>query len=249
MAHERDTTGVAFVPGFMQPADAWQPIAVRVRRQWGAALVDLAEPSLDACVAAIRDAGAGGAVVAYSMGGRLALHAAVRHPGAFRALVLVGATPGIEDPALRRSRQAADEDLASWMERSRIDAIVDHWESQPVFATQDADLRGKQRSGRLAHHPAQLAAMLRATGQGTLPSLWDRLHEIGIPVLAVAGEEDAKYAGVAERMAAALPCGRAALIHGAGHAAHLEQPELFGDLLVEFLDQHLGQGVFVDRDA
>jgi len=224
----------------MQPADAWAPIAVRARRRWSTAMVDLTEPSLDACVAAIRDAGAGGAVVAYSMGGRIALHAAVRHPGAFRALVLVGATPGIEDPALRRSRRAADEDLAHWMAGERIDAIVDFWESQPVFASQDAELRSTQRPGRLGHDPGRLAAILRATGQGTLPPLWDRLHEIAVPVLAVAGEDDAKYAEVAERMAASLPRGRAALIHDAGHAPQLEQPELFGDLLLEFLDEHLG---------
>ena len=224
----------------MQPADAWGPIAARVKRNWDTQLVDLREPSLDASVAAIRRACRGGVVVAYSMGGRLVLHAAVRHPVAFRALVLVGATPGIDEPALRRSRHAADEDLASWMERSTIDAIVEHWEQQPVFATQDAELRARQRPGRLAHDPATLAAMLRATGQGTLPSLWDRLPEITIPVLAVAGERDAKYAHTAQRMAERLPRGRSAIIAGTGHAPQLEQPELFGDLLLEFLDEHLG---------
>jgi 2-succinyl-6-hydroxy-2,4-cyclohexadiene-1-carboxylate synthase len=220
----------------MQPADTWAQIAARVRRNWDTKLVDLKEPSREASIAAIR----GDAVVAYSMGGRLALHTAVRHPAAFRALVLVGATPGIEDPALRRSRQAADEDLASWMEHSTIDAIVEHWEQQPVFATQDAELRAKQRPGRLQHDPAGLAAMLRATGQGTLPSLWDRLHEVTIPVLAVAGEKDAKYAETAQRMADRLPRGRAAIIAGTGHAPQLEQPDLFADLLLEFLDEHFG---------
>jgi pimeloyl-ACP methyl ester carboxylesterase len=91
--------------------------------------------------------------------------------------------------------------------------------------------------------------MLRATGQGTLPPLWDRLHEITLPVLAVAGEDDAKYAEVAERMAAQLPRGRSALIHSAGHAPQLEQPEMFGDLLLEFLDEHLGQRGVVDGDT
>lgn len=240
MAHLGDTTCVAFVPGFMQPAAAWAPVATRVASRWPTAFVDLREPSLDACVAAIRDAAAGGVAVAYSMGGRIALHAAVHHPRAFRALVLVGATPGIEDAALRRSRRAADEELARWMECSPIDAIVDFWESQPLFATQDAELRRAQRAGRLAFAPDRLAAMLRATGQGTLPPLWDRLPEIAVPVLAVAGAEDAKYAAVAEEMATALPRGRAALIPGAGHAPQLERPEEFAGLLTDFLDEHLG---------
>jgi 2-succinyl-6-hydroxy-2,4-cyclohexadiene-1-carboxylate synthase len=203
-------------------------------------LVDFATPTLDASLAAIRDAGRGGVVVGYSMGGRLALRAVLREPRAYRALVLVGATPGIEDDALRRSRRAADDDLAAWMADSRIDAVVDHWETQAVFATQDHDLVAHQRAARLSHDPVQLARMLRATGQGALEPVWDQLPRLTLPVLAVAGELDDKYAGVAERMADAMPLGRAVLVPGAGHAAHLEQPEVFSDLLLDFLDEHLG---------
>jgi 2-succinyl-6-hydroxy-2,4-cyclohexadiene-1-carboxylate synthase len=233
----------------MQRGDAWAPVAARIARRWRAAFVDFTEPTLDASVRAVGSACPGGAAVGYSMGGRIALHAALRDPAAFRALVLVGATPGIEDDGARRSRRAADESLAAWMEGERIDAVVDHWESQAVFGTQNDELVAAQRVGRLSHDPRQLAAMLRATGQGTLEPVWDRLGELTIPVLAVAGEDDDKYASIAARMAGALPNGRAALIAGAGHAAHLEQPEAFSELLADFLEEHLGQRRVGDRDA
>jgi 2-succinyl-6-hydroxy-2,4-cyclohexadiene-1-carboxylate synthase len=233
----------------MQRGDAWAPVAARIARRWRTALVDFDEPSLDACVDAVRDASPGGAVVGYSMGGRIALQAAVRHPDAFRALVLVGATAGIDDDALRRSRRAADEELAAWMELEGIDAVVDHWEAQAVFDTQSDDLVRAQRPGRLSHDPHDLAAMLRATGQGVLEPLWDRLGGVTIPVLAVAGEDDDKYAKLAERLARALPNGRVAIVAGAGHAAHLERPEAFAELVAGFLDEHLGQRGFVDRDS
>ena len=223
----------------MQRGEAWAQVAGRVAPRYRPVLVDYAEPTLQASIDAIARAGRGGAVVGYSMGGRIALHAALAHRGAFRALVLVSATPGIEDDALRRSRRAADEDLASWMAGERIDRVVDHWESQPVFATQDAQLVSAQRAGRLSHDPRALARMLRATGQGVLESLWPRLPAIRVPVLAVAGEHDAKYVDVAERMAAQLPLGRAAIVPGAGHAAHLEEPEAVARLLLDFLDEHL----------
>jgi 2-succinyl-6-hydroxy-2,4-cyclohexadiene-1-carboxylate synthase len=233
----------------MQRGDAWTPVAARLARRWRTLLVDFDLPTLDACVDAVRVAGRGRAVVAYSMGGRIALHAAVRHPGELRALVLVGATAGIADEGLRRARRAADDSLAERMESQRIDAVVAEWESQPVFATQGAELVRAQQAGRLSHDPRDLAAMLRATGQGTVEPLWDRLGELSLPVLAIAGARDEKYADIAERIAAAVPNGRAALVAGAGHAAHLERPAAFSELVAEFLDEHLGQHVVVDRDA
>jgi 2-succinyl-6-hydroxy-2,4-cyclohexadiene-1-carboxylate synthase len=240
VAHGRDTTCVAFVPGFMQHGDTWAPVMSRVRRRWPTTTVEFETPSLEASLDAIARAARGGVVVGYSMGGRLALRAVLREPWSYRALVLLGATPGIEEEGQRRSRKAADDELASWMETAGIQAIVDHWERQPVFATQAPDLVERQRRGRMSHEPARLAAMLRATGQGVLPPVWHELHRLTMPVLAVAGERDDRYAQIAERMAREVPRGQAALVSDAGHAAHLEQPDEFSDLLLDFLDQHLG---------
>ena len=249
MAHGRDTTGVAFVPGFMQRGDSWDPVAARVRRRYRTTAVDFETPTLEGCLAAIRHTGRGGVLVGYSMGGRLALRAALREPGAYRALVLLGATPGIDNEPERRARKAADDDLAGFIEDSSIAEVVRHWESQPIFATQSSEVVARQRPDRLSHDPRKLAALLRATGQGAVAPVWDALDTLRMPVLAAAGENDDKYAEIAHRMAAALPNGRAALVRRAGHAAHLEQPVAFADLLLEFLDEHLGQGVVVDRDA
>lgn len=212
----------------------------RVRRSWPTTTVEFDTPTLDAGLDAIERAGRGGVVVGYSMGGRLALRAVLRNPRRYRALVLLGATPGIAEDGQRRSRKAADDELADWMERSPIQAVVNHWEMQPVFATQSPDLVERQRRGRLSHDPSQLAAMLRATGQGVLAPVWGELHKLALPVLAVAGELDDRYAQIAERMAREIPLGQAAIVPQAGHAAHLEEPDAFSDLLLDFLDQHLG---------
>lgn len=240
MAHGRDTTCVAFVPGFMQRGDAWAPVIAHVRGCYRATTVEFGDPTLEACLDAIAHVGDGCVLVGYSMGGRLALRAALREPRAYRALVLLGATPGIESDEQRSNRRAADNELADWMERSPMQAIADHWENQPIFATQDRTLTDRQRRGRLSHEPKWLAALLRATGQGVLPPVWDELERLRMPVLAVAGERDDKYAQIAERMADRLQAGSWALVPGAGHAAHLEEPDAFADLLLDFLDEHLG---------
>ena len=52
-------------------------------------------------------------LVGYSMGGRMALRTAVDHPHLVRRLVLIGATPGIEDPADRAARAEQDRATAA----------------------------------------------------------------------------------------------------------------------------------------
>ena len=232
---------VAFLPGFMQHGDSWTPVADRVRERYPSIRVDFETWTFEGRLREIaRVCPPGSVVVGYSMGGRLALHAAVREPERFAALAVVGASAGIEDPDERRERRAADDSLARWMEGAPIEEVVARWEALPPFATQPPALVASQRPGRLAHDPAALARLLRSAGQGALPSLWDRLERLEQPVLAVAGELDARYAEVAQRMAALLPRGAAALVPGAGHAPQLERPEASAALLLEFFDQHFG---------
>src|SRR5919202_3743111 len=170
------TPAVVFLPGFMQRADAWLPAAGPLAERYPVALLEFETWTFDERLAEIREAAArGAALVGYSMGGRLALHAVAREPERYSALVLVGASAGIEDPAEQRARSAADEELAAWIERRPIAEVVARWEAQPVFATQSASLVASQRPGRLSHEPAQLARLLRSAGQGALPSLWSEL--------------------------------------------------------------------------
>ena len=57
-----------------------------------------------------------------------------------------------------------------------------------------------------------------------------------MPVLVVAGERDDKFAAIGSRMADAIgPSATFALVPGAGHACHLEQPDEFLRLLREWL--------------
>ena len=179
-------------------------------------------------------------VVGYSMGGRLALAAALRRPKRFGAVVLVGTAAGIEDARERLARKRADEELADWIEEHTIEEFAERWESQPVFASQPPELVEAQRPGRLSHEPQKLAQLLRSAGQGSFEPVWHRLEQIDCPVLAIAGELDTRYADAAFRIAERVKHGRARLVPGAGHAPQLERPAETAELLLDFLDQHLG---------
>src|SRR4051794_22462088 len=58
----------------------------------------------------------------YSMGGRVALHAALARPQLVQRLVLVGAGPGLATEAERAERRAADEGLAGLLEAIGVEA-------------------------------------------------------------------------------------------------------------------------------
>jgi 2-succinyl-6-hydroxy-2,4-cyclohexadiene-1-carboxylate synthase len=230
---------VAFLPGFAQRADAWASVAEQVRQKYRSVAVDFSTWTFDGRLREIADrVDDGDVVVGYSMGGRLALQAALRRPGKFGAVVLVGTSAGIEDDNARAERREADEELADWIEGHSIEEFAERWEAQPVFASQPPELRNAQRPGRLAHEPEQLARLLRSAGQGMFEPVWHELERIDCPVLAVAGELDTKYADASFRIAERVKHGRARLIPGAGHAPQLERPDEFSAVLLDFLDEH-----------
>jgi 2-succinyl-6-hydroxy-2,4-cyclohexadiene-1-carboxylate synthase len=177
----------------------------------------------------------------YSMGGRLALGVGVLAPQVVSALILEGASPGLAEPTERAARVASDDVLAARLERDGLVPFIDFWERIPLFATQErlpAERRAALRQQRLRNNPQGLANSLRGMGQGAQPLLRDRLGEVRVPTLLVAGEEDAKFRALADEMAAAMPNARAEVIPGAGHAAHFEQPAIFEDLVLGFLREH-----------
>jgi 2-succinyl-6-hydroxy-2,4-cyclohexadiene-1-carboxylate synthase len=225
---------LVLVPGFLQRSGAWSEVAALL----GPRAVAL-EPRAHTAGTLVEEMSAatpvGAVLVGYSLGGRLALRAALADPGRLAGLVLVGAHAGIDDPAARRARRRADEELAAWMAARPIEEVVARWEAQPIFATQPTELVARQRRDRLSHDPRRLAALLRDAGQGAMPPVWDRVPALDLPVLLVAGELDRPYVDAQRRMAELIPRARAVAVPGAGHAAHLERPEEVASLLLDFV--------------
>jgi 2-succinyl-6-hydroxy-2,4-cyclohexadiene-1-carboxylate synthase len=251
---------VVLLHGFTQTGRCWGPVGDDLARDHetialdapghggsGDVRADLPEAAALA-VEAVREAARGEPAVwlGYSLGARLALHVALTAPEAVAALVLVGGTPGLEGAAARADRRAADADLAAALRRDGVDAFLERWLALPLFAGLPAWARFEDERRR--NTAEGLASSLELEGTGSQADLWPRLPELAdrvpaLPVLAVAGAEDAKFAAVAERMAAAIgPGATARLVPGAGHAAHLERPSTFLTVVRSWLRAPAGQG-------
>ena len=234
---------LVLVHGFTQTRRSWDPllphlaehdvVALDAPGHGGASDVDLDLVEGGAWLAA---AGGAATYVGYSMGGRLCLHAALAAPDTVRGLVLISATGGMDDVGERQARRASDEALADRIERVGVPAFVDEWLAQPLFAGLSAAAQG--RAERLENTAAGLASSLRHAGTGTQEPLWDRLGSLSIPTLVVAGALDAKFVDLGQRLAATIPGAELAVVDGAGHTVHLEQPEAFLAVLRPWLARH-----------
>ena len=179
----------------------------------------------------------------YSMGGRIALISALTFPARAATLTLESASPGLSDAAARDERRRADDAFAAAIVERGIDWFADSWAAQPLFASQRSlpvFAREAVDRARRRNSPAGLSASLRAAGQGVQPYVGDRLGELSIPVLLVTGSADEKYGALARSVAPRFGAASHAVIDGAGHNVHLEQPERFTHALLDHLTDAAG---------
>jgi 2-succinyl-6-hydroxy-2,4-cyclohexadiene-1-carboxylate synthase len=182
----------------------------------------------------VAEQGAKADYIGYSMGARLALHIALLHPDSVRRLVLISGSPGLRSPRERSARVQSDEKLALEILEIGVEEFVAKWLSAPMFAgliATSADIRD-----RLRNTAEGLASSLRTSGTGSQQSLWDRLSELSMPVLLIAGENDQKFRQINSEMKNLISSQtELVIIQNAGHAVHLEQPKQCVSVIANFL--------------
>jgi 2-succinyl-6-hydroxy-2,4-cyclohexadiene-1-carboxylate synthase len=232
---------VAFVHGFTQTRESWVQLLTHLPDLYSYVTVDAPghgessqvsgdlDESADQIVATVGHA----MYCGYSMGARMCLHAALAHPTTVTGLVLISGTAGIDDDAGRDERRQSDRALAQHILEIGVDRFIDEWLAQPMFKNVPRD--DHDRTLRKANTASGLANSLIATGTGSQLPLWDRLNELRMPVLIIAGANDNKFVALAERLQQSIASSQLAIVAGAGHAVHYEQPSVVASLLEHWL--------------
>ncbi len=242
---EGDGPTLVLVHGFTQTHRCWGPEAAALASDHEVVRVDAPGHGRSAEIMAglrtggrlIADQGGVATYLGYSMGARFCLHLALSNPELVRGLVLLGGTAGIEDNDERAARRQQDRRTAARIKQEGVPAFLDIWLAQPLFANLPAERAFREE--RLENTVDGLMSSIEQAGTGSQDPSWHKLQRLAMPVLVLAGADDAKFAALAARMAEEIGANATlALIDGAGHAAHLEQPDRFLAVVRPWLASH-----------
>lgn len=178
-------------------------------------------------------------VIGYSMGGRIALRLLQTSSDLLASVVLESCNLGC---ATEIERIEAAQRNQGWVDRIQHDGMesfVDYWETLPMFATQkELGWDKLLHVSRVANNPTSMVLCLQGSGKQAMPLTEVTLEavraqrQIGLPMLYIYGDKDAKSAAVAATLesegvlVSAIP---------AGHNVHLEAPMLYLKEVVHFL--------------
>lgn len=244
-------TVIAFCHGLFGQGRNWTQIAKAFSADHRALLIDMpnhgrsewteefAYPDLADRVASLLASDEPATLVGHSMGGKIAMAIALRHPELVERLVVVDVSPVAYESArefLGYIDAMRGLDLSTLERREQADAALRATVSNSVvrgFLLQNLRREGDRWSwilnlDLLAAHLPELAGW---PGEDFAGRAYDG------PVLWVGGADSAyvadDYAPAMERL---FPRVRRVTIKGAGHWVHSEQPEVFVEVLRRFVD-------------
>jgi pimeloyl-ACP methyl ester carboxylesterase len=237
-------TPLVLVHGFLGGIAEWDELTTRLAPRFDVIAVDLPGFGGSAGIPAPSSLGGYGELIVslleqlkvpksilfgHSLGSMIVQQMALDHPGRFERLVLYGAASSGRLPGRFETFDATIERLRRTGIAAGAEPIIASWfvagREHPAFPLYRA------MAGRADLEAA--VAVLRAV------EAWqasERLGEIKVPALVIGGDRDRSTEPAEQmRLWRGLPRGELCILPNCAHAAHLEQPEVFGRLLERFL--------------
>jgi pimeloyl-ACP methyl ester carboxylesterase len=183
------------------------------------------EEATVADMAAILDAvGAKQAVIGgLSLGGYMSLAFHRAHRKRVKALLIVDTGPGFRNDEARQGWNDTAMKTAARFERDGLEPLSRASAERSTASHRSADGLVLAARGMLTQRDARVI---------------ESLPDVKVPALVIVGADDAPFLKAADYMAAKIPGASKALIPNAGHAANIDQPELFNNAVGAFLRGH-----------
>ncbi len=183
------------------------------------------EEATVADMAAILDAvGAKQAVIGgLSLGGYMSLAFHRAHRERVKALLIVDTGPGFRNDEARQGWNDTAMKTAARFERDGLEPLSRASAERSTASHRSADGLVLAARGMLTQRDARVI---------------ESLPDVKVPALVIVGADDAPFLKAADYMAAKIPGASKALIPNAGHAANIDQPELFNNAVGAFLRGH-----------
>lgn len=173
-------------------------------------------------------------LVGLSKGGAVALDFALTYPQRVRALALLDTVLG----GFSWSAAASARDGLVWQRAHEggIPAAKESWLAHPLFAPALRQPAVAARLAQIIHDYSGWHFVNHNPEQGIEPPAAQRLSELRMPVLAMAGEQDIPdFLQITELICQQLPQARRVILPGVGHMVNMEAPEATTAALLAFL--------------
>jgi pimeloyl-ACP methyl ester carboxylesterase len=156
-----------------------------------------------------------------SLGGYMSLAYYAAHPERVEALVIIDTGPGFKK----------DEAREAWNQNALKTA--QRWEDEGLSLLQTFSPERRTANHRSAEGLARAGRRMLTQRDAKVINL---LPEIKVPSLVVVGADDTPFLAAADYMAAKIPGAQKVVIPNAGHASNIDQPALFNQAVLGFLD-------------
>jgi len=168
-----------------------------------------------------------------SLGGYTSLAFYRAHPERVAALLIIDTGPGFKKDDAREAWNRRAFDTAERFEREGLEVLQSASRERSTVSHRDATGLARAARGMLTQRDARVIELL---------------PNIKVPSLIVVGADDTPFLAASDYMAAKIPGAKKVVIPAAGHAVNIDQPQVFIDAVLPFLDS-LPNGASAERAA